>query len=354
MSNRTSNLLTTTIGAYPKPANAPVPMWSELGERRRAALTEVYDAILENQADAERRTLDTMTIEAVREQAACGIDIPTDGEIRREHYIYYHLRHIEGIDFANLTEKVMRDGSWSARVPTIRSALAAGTPFLPVDWTVAQSATDRPVKITVPGPLTISDSIADDYYGDRATMARALADVLNVEIRRLADAGCQWIQVDEPLFAREVDAALAFGVECLERCFSGVPTPTRRAVHICCGYPKHMDQTKPPKAPAEAYPQLAPALDAAAVDAVSIEDAHRHNDLSLLEMFTRTSVILGIVNISSSRIETVEELRERLLAALSHIEPSRLIAAPDCGLALMSQALAVEKLANLSEAAHRL
>ncbi len=177
---------TTTIGAYPKPADAPVPMWSNMGEQRRAAPSMVYDALVGDQSAETKNALDRITRDVVREQVDCGITIPTDGEIRREHYVYYHCRHIQGIDFRHLSEKAMRDGSWVARVPTATSKLEPGAPFLPHDWRVAQSATDRDVKITVPGPLTISDTIANEYYGGRNDLARALAEVLNVEIKRLA------------------------------------------------------------------------------------------------------------------------------------------------------------------------
>ena len=179
-------LRTTAIGAYPKPDGSPVPMWTEIGGGRRSAPTKAYDKLLCSQTDSDRDMLDRMTIEAVREQVGCGIDIPTDGEIRREHYVYYHLRHVTGIDFENLTEAIMRDGSWVARVPSVRSVLKAGAPFLPTDFRAAQSASERPVKITVPGPLTISDSIANMFYADQASLVRALADTWNVEIRRLA------------------------------------------------------------------------------------------------------------------------------------------------------------------------
>lgn len=326
-------------------------MWSEMGERRRGAPTEVYDGIVERLMPDDKRTLDRMTIDAVREQVECGITIPTDGEIRREHYVYYHCRQISGIDFHRLTERSMRDGSWTARVPTVRASLAAGPAFLVDDWREAQSATDRDVKITVPGPLTISDTIANEHYPDRVSLARALADVLNVEIRRLADAGCRWIQVDEPLFARQVDSALAFGIECLERCFAGSPPGLNRAVHICCGYPSGLDQPHPAKADAASYFALAGPLDRASVDAVSIEDAHRHNDLSLLEAFKSTRVMLGLIDIAKSAVEPVDTIRERLRAALEHIDADRLIAAPDCGLALLPRHLAVAKLRNLAAAA---
>ena len=345
---------TTTIGAYPKPADAPVPMWTNMGEQRRAAPTMVYDALVEDQSAETKRTLDRMTMDAVREQVDCGITIPTDGEIRREHYVYYHCRHVRGIDFRHLSEQTMRDGSWVASVPTVISKLEPGPAFLPADWRVAQSATDREVKITVPGPLTISDTIANDHYTSRPELARALAEVLNIEIRRLAEAGCTWIQVDEPLFARQVDEALAFGVECIERCFAGVGPGVNRAVHICCGYPAGLDDPNPAKADPASYFALSGALDAADVDAVSIEDAHRPNDLKILELFGHTTVILGMIDIAKSHVESVDTLRARMGAALEHIDADRLIAAPDCGLALLPRRLAVAKLKNLATAAQSL
>ena len=345
---------TTTIGAYPKPADAPVPMWSNMGEQRRTAPTMVYDAMVGDQSAETKRTLDRMTMDAVREQVDCGITIPTDGEIRREHYVYYHCRHVQGIDFRHLSERTMRDGSWVARVPTVTSKLEPGPAFLPDDWRVAQSATDHDVKITVPGPLTISDTIADEYYSSRPELARALADVLNTEIRRLAEAGCTWIQVDEPLFARQVDEALAFGVESVERCFAGVGPHVNRAVHICCGYPASLDDPHPAKADSASYFALSSALDAADVDAVSIEDAHRHNDLKLLELFGHTTIILGLIDIANSHVESVDTLRSRIVAALERIDADRLIAAPDCGLALLPRHLAKAKLRNLATAAQSL
>jgi 5-methyltetrahydropteroyltriglutamate--homocysteine methyltransferase len=162
------------------------------------------------------------------------------------------------------------------------------------------------------------------------------------------------IQVDEPVFARRVEEALAFGLEHLERCFHKVPRGTERVVHVCCGYPDRLDAEDYPKAPQEAYLELAGGLDEVAVDAVSIEDAHRPSDLTLLEHFARTKVILGVLAIANSRVEDVEEVRERLRAALEHVDPPRLLAAPDCGLGLLGRDLARAKLKVLAEATHSL
>lgn len=347
-------LLTTTIGSYPKPDYVPVANWHTVRQKRGAHPThptQAYDAFLADRpADAEER-LDRGTQEIVLEQAEAGIDIPTDGEIRREHYIYYHCRHLIGFDFENLTEKAMRGGSWTAHVPTVTGPLQAGAPFLPHDWKVAQAVTDKPVKITIPGPLTIIDSTADAHYGDETALAAALGDAINREVLALAEAGCRWIQIDEPLFARQPDKALSWGVDALARCFHGVPDSVNRAVHVCCGYPAELDLEDYPKADPNVYFRLADALDEVPVGAVSVEDAHRHNDLALLERFRRRSVILGVIAIARSQVETVDEVRDRLRDALEHIDPERLIAGPDCGMTMLPRETARAKLQVLSQAA---
>jgi 5-methyltetrahydropteroyltriglutamate--homocysteine methyltransferase len=346
-------MLTTTIGAYPKPDDVPIQDWfGKEGGPDTPEPTAGYAETLAAHAGTLNAILDRATREVVAEQVELGIDIPTDGEIRRENFIHYHCRHLLGIDFAALRET--RRGDHEVLLPTITGPIQAGPAFLVRDWQVAQSATRRPVKITVPGPLTIGANVADEHYRDPRLRGAALADALNVEIRRLADAGCPVVQVDEPGFARQVEDALAFGIEHLERCFHKVPRSTERVVHICCGYPDRLDAEDYPKAPPSAYFDLAPVLDEAALDAVSIEDAHRPNDLALLERFARTRVLLGVVAIAQSRPEEVEAVRARLAAALGHIDPHRLLAAPDCGLGLLGRDLARQKLRVLSEAAHSL
>ena len=336
---------TTCIGAYPKPPYVPRLAWMhgdvEAGEAEAAAFT----------AEERRAAFDRATREVVAEQAAIGIDIPTDGEMRRGNYIHYHCSHLQGFEPDTLTLRTMRNGAWTAEVPTFTGKVAAGAPFLVRDWQVAQAATEKPVKITVPGPLTIADSTANAHATERRAWCAELADALNVEIRRLAEAGCRHIQVDEPLFARLPDQALDFGVESLERCFHGVPGGVTRTMHMCCGYPDRLDETDYVKADPEAYRRLARAVEASCVDAVSIEDAHRHNDLSLLDAFAGTTVILGVVEIASSRVETVGEIAERLRAALDHIDADRLMAAPDCGLIMLGADLARAKLGRLVAAA---
>ena len=346
---------TTCIGSYPKPEYVPIFDWFQVEKGLTATGGDVTRAFTEAMASADEATEEKFvraTKAAVLDQVACGVDIPTDGEQRRENYIHYHCRHLHGFDFENLTTRVLRDGAYSAELPTISGRISPkGSHFLDHDFRVAQDFTDRPVKITVPGPTTIMDTTANAYYGDERQLAFDLADALNFEIRALADAGCKYIQVDEPLFARNVERALAYGAECLDRCFHGVDESVTRVMHMCCGYPEHLDDEKYHKADRETYFRLAEAVDATSVDQISIEDAHRHNDLSLLDKFTQSTVILGCVAIAQSRVESVEEIAERLRAALGHVDRDRLAAAPDCGLAMLGRDLAMKKLSNLVQAA---
>ena len=346
---------TTCIGAYPKPDWLPVVDWFKVDQGMTdhgADVTRQHTRLIKAPLIELEDQLVRATQQAVRDQIDCGIDVPSDGEQRRENYIHYHCRHLTGFDFENLTRRVLRQGAYETSLPAIRGAITArGNHFLDRDYKVAAAAADRPVKITVPGPITIMDTTANAFYDDERKLAFDLAEALNFEIRALADAGCRHIQVDEPLFARKPQEALAYGVEALERCFHGVSSEVTRVVHMCCGYPNTLDDETYLKADPQSYFTVADAMDEAAIDQLSLEDAHRHNDLALLEKFKKTTIILGAVAIARSRVESRDEIVERLKAALEHIDPHRLIAAPDCGLGFLSRELAMEKLSVLCKAA---
>ena len=354
MSNKTP-LKTTCIGAFPKPDYVPIHDWFGVNEGMTSQGYEVTELYTEAMKNADKKTealFDKATHAAIADQVACGIDIPTDGEQRRENYVHYQCRHLEGFDFDNLTHRVLRDGAYETRLPTIRGQIKHGTAhFLDHDYRVAQAATDKPVKITVPGPLTITDTTANEFYDDRAALARDLADALNYEIKALAEAGCKYIQLDEPLFARNVQGALDYGVECLDRCFHGVPADVTRVMHMCCGYPNHLDDVTYHKADQSCYFDLAEAVDNSSVHQISVEDCHRHNDLSLYEKFQNSTVIFGSVAIAKSHIENVDEIMDRLNSALGHIDRDRLVVAPDCGLGFLGRDLAMKKLTNMCKAA---
>lgn len=349
-------ITTTVIGAYPKPDYIKLPDWfdSDITGVDAAAPTKRWEQALASMGPDAEQTLQRGIKQVISDQVGFGIDIPTDGEVRRENYVHYHCRHLDGFDFSNLTHKTMRNGAYVSELPTITAPVKLREYFMADEWKIAQSFTDKPVKVTLPGPMTITDTSADAFYQDDARLGADLAAVLNKEVLALAEAGCRHIQIDEPLFARKPAQALAYGFENLERAFHGCPAQVQRTVHMCCGYPSRIDEHDYVKADPEAYFALADAVEASSIGAVSIEDAHRNNDLSLLEKFARTKVIFGVVAIAMSRIESVAEIEARLRLALQHIDAERLLAAPDCGLGYLSREQCAKKLTNLCLAAQRI
>ena len=348
-------MLTTVIGAYPKPSFLKLPDWfnAEGGTDTLKPTVDYDDAIKKMGKETESIFLKAAK-EVIDDQIECGIDIITDGEVRRENYIHYHCRHITGVDFNTLTEKIARTGNYKCWLPTIVAKVEAQDSFLVHDWKVSQKLSSKPVKITIPGPMTIADTIANTYYKSDDKMGFDLAEVINVEIKRLQKAGCKYIQVDEPLFARKPQQAIDFGIDNLAKCFEGLEnTEIEKITHICCGYPDKLDVINYPKAPLDSYKKIAKALDASLIDTVSIEDAHRYNDLELLRNFTKTKVIFGLIKIASSQIETKEEIENRVLDALNYIDKQQLIAAPDCGLGHLPRQLAIEKLKIMVDVAKK-
>jgi len=315
-------LRTTCLGAFPKPGYVPIKDWFQV------------DLGAESYAQAV---------------VAGWTDLPEHDVARRENYVHYQCRHFTGFDFETLERRVLRNGAYDCHLPAIRDRVTARKNVLVRDYVTAQAASPVPVKITLPGPMTIIDSTADCHYKNDQRLAFDLAAALNTEIRALAEAGCQHIQVDEPVFARKPTDALAYGVEALERSFHGVQGVVR-TMHMCCGYPDRLDNLDYPKADHRVYHPLVEALDGR-VDAISIEDCHRNNDLALFEKFQASIAIVGFVDVAVSQVETVDEIQGRMRDVLSVIPAERVIAAPDCGLGFLGADLAKQKLRNLSIAA---
>ncbi len=343
-------VLTTTIGAFPKPPYVPVSDWFA-GSHQDP--TGAYLRELEIAGDKAQALFDRAIREVVHDQVSAGVDLPTDGEVRRENFVHYFCRYLDGVSFAALAQGLML-GTTRALLPTVVSPIGVtGTPFAR-DYQVAQSATGAPVKMTVPGPATVAASVVDYHYRDDFELRSALTEAVNVQVRALAAAGCRHVQIDEPLLARHPRDALDHGIGQLEACFAGIPDDVTRTVHVCLGYPAGLDQLDHMKASRAAYIELARALDRSIVDAVSIEDAHRHNDLgSLLPRFERTIVILGVVDVGRSLLEPVEKIVGRLRLARAHLPADRVMAAPDCGLGFLSRDVALAKLRRLCDAAHQ-
>ena len=349
-------LTTTTIGAFPKPTYTPIGDWFDIsrktGGMNSAEPTKNYQTDLSKNKDKNEELFVRAAKEVIEIQIRAGIDIPTDGEVRRENYIHYHCRHLAGFDFENLEHRILRDGAYETDLPAVRSKIEHKEQVYSVkDFKAAQALSSRPIKFTLPGPLTMMDTTADCFYDDRPRLNRILADTINKEILALVESGCKHIQVDEPLFARQVNDALSFGFEGIDRCFHKVPKSVSRIVHMCCGYPDHLDDLDYKKANPESYNDLSAMINEADFDQISIEDKHCCNNLELLEKLPNKSVIFGSIAIASSRTETLDEVVSRLKLALDHIDRERLIVAPDCGLGLLPPDLAEEKLRVMCQAA---
>ena len=345
-------MITTVIGSYPKPSYLQVPDWfnAEGGTDTDNPTADYLDAI-SKMGDKKETIFLKATKEVIQDQIECDIDIITDGEIHRENYIHYHCRHIQGIDFNKLTKKVARTGNYECYLPTITNKVEAKDSFLVNEWYATQKLSLKPIKVTLPGPMTITDTVANDYYSSNNQLGNDLANVINVEIKRLVNAGCKYIQIDEPLFARKPQEAIDYGISNLEKCFDGIESSNVEKIsHICCGYPDKLDAIDYPKAPIDSYHQIAELLDKSIIDSISLEDAHRYNDLSLLDKFSQSRIILGVIKVASSTEETINKIQNRVKVALKHIDEERLIIAPDCGLGHLSRELAMKKLKTMVNA----
>lgn len=347
-------ILLTTIGAYPKPPGLPVTDWfggeTTMGPDATLAMNELSGRFDEAEMVAQ---LDAATHDAVADQLACGVDVPTDGEMRRENYLHYHCRHLHGIDFGLLTERLLRNGSWRGEVPTFVGPISPRDHFLRRDHEIATTNVSAPIKITVPGPITLMDSTADAYYGNERAWGEALATAINAEVLDLAAGGCTQIQIDEPAFARYPERA-ELGFDLLGQCLADLPDDVTTTLHMCCGYPDRLDNENYAKADPNAYAVLAPHVDASPVHIVSIEDAHRPNDLDLFRRFERVTVAVGAIAIARSMIESPDAIAQRLTEVASVLNTDRLIAAPDCGLGLLDRDTAMAKLRSLRAAADAL
>jgi 5-methyltetrahydropteroyltriglutamate--homocysteine methyltransferase len=343
---------TTVIGSFPKPTYLKIPTWfaGKTGRLTTSYNVKDYSNYYQQIPDDHEQCLYRATKEIIELQDNLGIDILTDGEIKRENYINYHLRFLDGVDFDNLTEVASRNNAYRHQAPTVVGPVRAKDNFLSKDWKLAKQFTKKHLKVTLPGPMTIADTVANSYYKDKLDLLHDFAKAINFEILDLVKSGCKHIQVDEPLFARNPEFALKYGIKILESCFANVPADVSRIVHICCGYPDKLNGTDYPKAALDSYFKISEALDNSEIDVISLEDAHRNNSLELFKKFQKKAIILGIVNISSTEVETVQQIEGRLQQALRYLKPENLYVGPDCGLAMLPLDIAIKKLKNMVEA----
>ncbi len=340
MSSPSNNRVRATIvGSLPKPTwlAAPgklFPPWRLDGA-----------ALAEGQEDAVRLW--------VSAQERAGLDCITDGEQRRRHYIWGFFQGLEGIDTAHLAMRAQRAQRYHKEIAAAR--LVAGPEYrgpIFVDALRATLAmTDRPVKVTLPGPMTIVDSLVDTIGGrSEAQLAMRFAELLNLEARALSAAGAAVIQFDEPCFNVYVDKVQDWGMTALERAAQGIIA--KKAVHICYGYgTADVKRWKDANTDWSHYEQTLPLLAKSSIDQVSIETAASGVDVSVIEAIRDKEVMLGVVDVGNEEVETAEIVAERLRHALRYIDPGHLYACTDCGMLPRSRQAAEGKLHSLAAGA---
>jgi 5-methyltetrahydropteroyltriglutamate--homocysteine methyltransferase len=330
-------LTTTVVGSYPQPdwLIDRAKLAGRLPPRVPAReLWRVDDEWLEEAKD-------DATALAVREMEEAGIDVVTDGEIRRESYSNHFANALEGLDLDNPGTALDRTGHPNP-VPRVVGPIRRTRPVGLRDTRFLRALTTRPIRVTVPGPFTMSQQAQNDHYPDLRSLALAYADAVNEELRDLVAAGADVLQIDEPYLQARSDDAREYALEAIARALDGVGATT--ALHTCFGYAAIVHD-KP-----NGYPFLAE-LDACPADQISIEAAQPRLDPSLLEQLPSTQVILGVLDLNDMSVESSDVVAERIRAALCHIEPERLLVAPDCGMKYLPREVAREKLRALVEGA---
>jgi len=287
---------------------------------------------------------------AIFEQELAGLDIVTDGEQRRRHYIWGFLEELQGIDTHQLGRKQTRGGRYTQEqdVARIVAEVKSTGPVFVSALEFAKSQTRKPVKATLPGPSTIVDSVLDEHYGDALPdLAMRFAELLNVEARALADAGADIIQFDEPAFNIDTDAVAEWGIAALERAAEGVNA--QRAVHICYGYGvPTVIAWKSRNQDWGHYGHTLPLLNRSSIDQVSVECAASGVDVSVIQHLTDKQVMLGVISVSSDDVESPELVAQRIRAGLEYCDPERLMPCTDCGLVPRPRPVARAKMRALA------
>ena len=301
-------------------------------------------------ADLAAGQLDA-TLLALKLQEDAGIDVVTDGEQSRQHFVHGFLEFVDGIDFAHKVEMGIRNNRYKAMVPTVTGPLKLKGRVHGNEARHARAHTTRKLKITMPGPMTIVDTIADRHYGDRVQMAFAFADLLNAEARALQADGVDVIQFDEPAFNVYMKEVSTWGVEALHRATAGLTCTT--AVHICYGYgiKANIEWKAALGVEWRQYEEIFPALAASRIDEVSVECIHSKVPSTLLSLLKGKTVQIGVIDVATDDIETPEDVAAAIEGALKHIPKERIIAGTNCGMAPMRRDIAAAKLVALGKGA---
>ncbi len=313
----------TTVGSFPRPS------W--------LATREGNDIVFNLAGEMLREAQDDATALVIGEQEAVGLDLITDGEQRRTTFINHILAGFAGIDLERRAPKDIRRRAGRQRmVPTIVGKVERRGPILMDDVRFAREHAKRPLKMAVPGPLTVVDTTVDEAYGDEAALAMDVAVALNAELRDLQAAGCDVIQIDEPAMTRYHEKVADFGAAALDRCLDGITVLT--IVHLCYGYPGTGD----PQHEYE-YPELLGMLMKTRIGGFSVEFARSNYDPALLEACRGRLVMFGCVDPGDTPPEPLDLVVSRIRGALRYVAPEQLLIAPDCGLMTISRELARQK-----------
>ncbi len=328
---------TTIAGSLPKPSWLAEP--DKLWPQWRL-----------NGADLAAGKLDA-TLLALKLQEGAGIDVVTDGEQSRQHFVHGFVEFVDGIDFTHKVEMGIRNNRYKAMVPTVTGELRLRDRVHSTEARFARAHTTRKLKITMPGPMTIVDTVADRHYGDRVKMAFAFADLLNAEARALEAEGVDVIQFDEPAFNVYMAEVATWGIEALHHAIAGLRCAT--AVHICYGYgiKANIDWKATLGGEWRQYEQIFPALAASRIGEVSIECVHSKVPLQLLSLLKGKDVQIGVIDVATDVIETPEDVAKTIEAAMKHVPKDRIICGTNCGMAPMRRDVAAAKLIALGRGA---
>ena len=329
-------LATTVVGSYPQ------PNWlihrARLGSKvPRVRAPEIWKVEAEHLEEAQ----DDATLVAIRDMERAGIDIVTDGEMRRESYSNRFATALEGVDIANPGTTVNRSGGQSV-VPRIVGPIKRTRPIEIRDVQFLRRNTTKKIKITLPGPFTMTQQAQDDYYRDEEALAMAYAAAVNEEVRELKAAGADVVQLDEPWLQARADRAARYGVKAINRALQGIEGTT--VVHLCFGYAAAV-KDKP-----SGYSFL-PQLADTTASQISIEAAQPRLDLGVLKELGKKTVMLGVIDLGTTQVETPQTVAERIRAGLKHVPAERLVVAPDCGMKYLPREAAFSKLVSLVEGA---
>ena len=331
-------LLTAVVGSFPQPDWLIDRALLTKMMAPRVRVHEVWRVAPELLEQAQ----DDATLVAIREQERAGIDIITDGEIRRESYSNRFANALDGIDRHRVGEIVGRTGS-RIPVPIVSGPIKRRQPVEVRDVKFLRANTDRTIKITLPGPFTMAQQAVDEHYKDEESLAFAYADAVNEEVRDLFAAGADVVQLDEPWLQARADAARRYGVRAINRALAGVTGTT--ALHLCFGYAALVKEK-----PASGYSFLAE-LEDSAVAQVSIEAAQPRLSLGVLRALKTKTVQVGVLDLNDRNVESAHQVAMRIRAALDVVPADRLIVTPDCGMKYMPRDVATGKLRALVEGA---